>query len=34
MFARILWEKGRLWPFVADRLQQQWLRLRGRFRPS
>ncbi len=30
MFARILWEKGRLWPFVADRLHQQWLRLRGR----
>ncbi len=24
MFARILWEKGRLWPFVADRASQGW----------
>ena len=24
LFARILWEKGRLWPFIADRAKQQW----------
>ena len=24
LFARILWEKGRLWPFLADRARQQW----------
>jgi len=29
LFARILWEKGRLWPFIADRARQQWQRLRG-----
>jgi len=31
MFARILWEKGRLWPFIADRANQGWRALtRGR----
>lgn len=31
MFARILWEKGRLWPFLTDRAQQSWRSLiRGR----
>ena len=31
MFARILWEKGRLWPFIADRANQGWRTLtRGR----
>lgn len=24
LFARILWEKGRLWPFVLDRLKRRW----------
>ncbi|WP_242523439.1 ATP-binding protein [Thiocystis minor] len=24
LFARILWEKGRLWPFVMDRLKRRW----------
>jgi NAD-dependent dihydropyrimidine dehydrogenase PreA subunit len=30
LFARILWEKGRLWPFVVDRAKQQWRGLRRR----
>lgn len=35
MFARILWEKGRLWPFVADRVGQGWrTMIRGRRRDS
>jgi len=29
LFAHILWEKGRLWPFLADRARQQWRTLRG-----
>jgi NAD-dependent dihydropyrimidine dehydrogenase PreA subunit len=24
LFARILWEKGRLWPFVLDRMKRRW----------
>jgi NAD-dependent dihydropyrimidine dehydrogenase PreA subunit len=30
LFARILSEKGRLWPFVVDRAKQQWRGLRRR----
>ncbi len=29
LFARILWEKGRLWPFLVDRARQQWRGLMG-----
>ena len=25
LFGRILWEKGRLWPFVLDRVKRRWL---------
>jgi Pyruvate/2-oxoacid:ferredoxin oxidoreductase delta subunit len=32
MFAPILWEKGRLWPFVADRASQGWRTLTRRHR--
>ncbi|HSO82340.1 4Fe-4S dicluster domain-containing protein [Thiocapsa sp.] len=27
LFARVLWEKGRLWPFVVDRVKQRWYSL-------
>jgi hypothetical protein len=30
LFTRILWEKGRLMPFVADRLKSPWRTLCGR----
>jgi NAD-dependent dihydropyrimidine dehydrogenase PreA subunit len=30
LFARILWEKGRLWPFLVDRVRQGWRALGAR----
>ncbi len=30
MFARILWEKRRLWPFIVDRANQGWRRITDR----
>jgi hypothetical protein len=34
MFARILWEKGRQWPFIADNARQGWRTMIGGRRDS